>query len=170
LAEGHARRIGQRAGLSPEHVDLIALAAVLHDEGKRAERWQRAFRAPEEKRPLGKTTSRPIQSILAGYRHELGSLPYAERDPRVAALSPEDRDLVLHLIASHHGFARPIVRTGGCDEPPSALVERAQTIALRFARLEKRWGPWGLAWWETLLRAADQAASRQNDERGVERG
>ncbi len=33
-------------------------------------------------------------------------------------------------------------------------------MALRFARLQKRWGPWGLAWWEALLRAADQQASR----------
>lgn len=171
FAGRHARRIGQRAGLRPEHVDILALAAVLHDEGKKAERWQRAFRAPEVKRPLGKTMSRPIQSILAGYRHELGSLPYAERDSRVAALSPEDRDLVLHLIAAHHGFARPLLRTDGCnDAPPSALVERARAIALRFARLEKRWGPWGLAWWEALLRAADQGASRENDERGGARG
>lgn len=171
LAECYARQIGHRAGLRPEHVELLALAAVLHDEGKKAERWQRAFRAPKERRPLGKTTSRPIQSILARYRHELGSLPYAERDSRVAALSPEDRDLVLHLIAAHHGFARPILRTDGCDDaPPSALVERARTIALRFARLEERWGPWGLAWWETLLRAADSGASRENDERGGQRG
>lgn len=167
FAERYARGIGTRVGLKPEHVDILALAAVLHDEGKKTERWQRAFGAPKDKRPLAKTTSRPIQTILAGYRHELGSLPYAERDPRVAALSPEDRDLVLHLIASHHGFARPILRTDGCeDAPPSALVERARAIALRFARLEKRWGPWGLAWWETLLRAADQGASRENDERG----
>ena len=167
FAERHARGIGERVGLRPEHVDLLALAAVLHDEGKKAERWQRAFRAPTEKRPLGKTTSRPIQSILAGYRHELGSLFYAERDSRVAALSPEDRDLVLHLIAAHHGFARPNLRTDGCeDAPPSALVERARAIAMRFSRLEKSWGPWGLAWWETLLRAADQGASRENDEHG----
>lgn len=171
FAERHARRIAKRVGLEANHVELLALAAVLHDEGKKAERWQRAFRAPAEKRPLGKTTSRPIQSILAGYRHELGSLPYAERDARVAALSADDRELVLHLIAAHHGFARPILRTDGCeDAPPSALVERARTIALRFARLEKRWGPWGLAWWETLLRAADQGASRENDERGGTRG
>ncbi|MCC6996725.1 MAG: type I-U CRISPR-associated helicase/endonuclease Cas3 [Deltaproteobacteria bacterium] len=170
-AERHARAIAERAGLKPEHVEMLALAAVLHDEGKKAERWQRAFRAPPDKRPLGKTTSRPIQSILAGYRHELGSLPYAERDGRVAVLASEDRDLVLHLIAAHHGFARPILRTEGCDDaPPSALVERARAIALRFARLEKLWGPWGLAWWEALLRAADQTASRENDERGVERG
>jgi CRISPR-associated endonuclease/helicase Cas3 len=171
FAERHARGIGARVGLRPEHVNLLALAAALHDEGKKAERWQRAFRASKEKRPLAKTTSRPIQSILARYRHELGSLPYAERDPRVAALPVEDRDLVLHMIAAHHGFARPILRTDGCeDAPPSALVERARAVALRFARLEKRWGPWGLAWWETLLRAADQAASRENDERGGERG
>jgi CRISPR-associated endonuclease/helicase Cas3 len=167
FAERYARGIGDRVGLQTHHVDLLALAAVLHDEGKRAERWQRAFGAPKDKRPLGKTTNRPIQSILAGYRHELGSLTYAERDSRVAALSPEDRDLVLHMIAAHHGYARPILRTDGCDvAPPSALVERAREIALRFSRLEKRWGPWGLAWWETLLRAADQGASRENDERG----
>jgi CRISPR-associated endonuclease/helicase Cas3 len=171
FAERHARTIGRRVGLKPEQIDLLALAAVLHDEGKKAERWQRAFRAPKDKRPLGKTTSRPIQSILAGYRHELGSLISAERDSRVARMSPHDRDLVLHMIAAHHGFARPILRTDGCDDaPPSALADRAREIALRFARLEKRWGPWGLAWWETLLRAADQSASRENDERGGTHG
>ena len=39
-------------------------------------------------------------------------------------------------------------------------------VALRFARLQKQWGPWGLAWWEVVLRAADQQASRENDHRG----
>jgi CRISPR-associated endonuclease/helicase Cas3 len=171
FAERHARRIGKRVGLKPAHVELLALAASLHDEGKAAPRWQRAFRVPDGEGPLGKTTSRPIQSILAGYRHELGSLTYAERDSRVAALSMGDRDLVLHLIAAHHGYARPLIRTDGCDDaPPSMLVGRQRTIALRFARLEKRWGIWGLAWWETLLRAADQTASRENDERGGEHG
>jgi CRISPR-associated endonuclease/helicase Cas3 len=168
FAERHARRIAGRLWGERKHTDLLALAAVLHDEGKKAARWQRAFKAPAERRPLAKTTSRPIQSILAGYRHELGSLLYAEADARVAALSADDRDLVLHLIAAHHGFARPLLRTDGCENaPPSALVEHARAIALRFARLERRWGPWGLAWWETLLRAADQAASRENDELGA---
>ncbi len=171
FAERHARRIAEQLELAPAKRELLALAARLHDEGKKAERWQRAFRAPVDKRPLGKTTSRPIQSILAGYRHELGSLSYAERDPDVAGLGAQDRDLVLHLIAAHHGFARPVLRTDGFDDaPPSLLEERAREIALRFARAEKQWGPWGLAWWEALLRAADQAASRENDEMGGKRG
>ena len=41
----------------------------------------------------------------------------------------------------------------------------AREVALRFDRLQRQWGPWGLAWWETLLRAADRQASRDNDER-----
>jgi CRISPR-associated endonuclease/helicase Cas3 len=74
------------------------------------------------------------------------------------------RDLVLHLVAAHHGGARPLISTQGCeDAPPSALEDRARDVALRFARLQKDWSPWGLAWWEALLRAADQEASRDNE-------
>ncbi len=70
---------------------------------------------------------------------------------------------MLHLITTHHGFARPTIGTTGCENaPPSVLDDKATEIALRFARLQHRWGPWGLAWWEALLRAADQLASRDN--------
>ena len=79
-------------------------------------------------------------------------------------MGEEWRDLVLHIIAAHHGQARPVIATRGWEgAPPSALDERACEVALRFARLQKHWGPWGLAWWEALLRAADQQASRDND-------
>jgi CRISPR-associated endonuclease/helicase Cas3 len=158
-----ARTLATRLQLPSEYVELLALAARLHDEGKRAPNWQRAFRA--EAGVYAKTTSRPLFSILGHYRHELGSLPRAEKDPAVIALDDEQRDLCLHLIAAHHGNARPLLRTDGAEEPPTRLAARAQEIALRFARLEKRWGPWGLAWWEALLRAADQQASRRNDDR-----
>lgn len=164
--ERAARRIAANVGVPSEYATVLALAARLHDEGKRARRWQQAFRAPSEGGPYAKTTSRPNLRVLGRYRHELGSLPYAERDERVRALPADLRDLCLHLIASHHGFARPVIRIDGADEPPSKLAQRAQDIALRFTRLEKHWGPWGLAWWEALLRAADQQASRENDEGG----
>jgi CRISPR-associated endonuclease/helicase Cas3 len=158
-----AREIAGRLGLEKKYEDLLALAARLHDEGKRATRWQGAFNAPRDGRPYAKTRGPIDFGLLDGYRHELGSLPYVETDDEFKALSAGDQDLVLHLIAAHHGFARPVIGTSGCDDaPPSMIEERARAVALRFARLSRRWGPWGLAWWEALMRAADQTASRRN--------
>ena len=151
---------------------MLATAARLHDEGKRASNWQRAFRAEHDAKkfkidgPLAKTRGPINQAVLGGYRHEFGSLPYAKNDPQFEKLSNDLQELVLHLIAAHHGYARPVIATEGCeDAPPSKLEERAWKVALRYARLQKRWGPWGLAWWEALLRAADAQASHDNDKR-----
>lgn len=167
--EAHALRLAQALGLGPL-AEVLALAAGLHDEGKRAARWQRAFHAPKDG-AYAKTEGPIDYRLLDGYRHELGSLLRVENDERILKLSEEHRDLVFHLIAAHHGFARPVIGTNGCeDRPPSALEEKAAEIALRFARLQARWGPWGLAWWEALLRAADQQASRDNDARGAAGG
>jgi CRISPR-associated endonuclease/helicase Cas3 len=164
-------RIARGVGLSGAAPTALAVAAALHDEGKKASRWQRAFKAPRDAQrfgltePLAKTRGPIDQAYLDHYRHEFGSLPYVEKHPDFAALPSDMRDLVLHLVAAHHGFARPVIETRGCeDAPPSALQSRARDVALRFARLQKRWGPWGLAWWEALLRAADALASRDNDE------
>lgn len=167
-----SRSIGQRLRLPDDYVCALSIAARLHDEGKKAQRWQRAFRAERDakklgiKEPLAKTRGPINQQVLGGYRHEFGSLPHAKDDAEFQKLTQDMQDLVLHLIAAHHGFARPLIATDGCeDAPPSALEDRAREVALRFARLQKRWGPWGLAWWEALLRAADAQASRANDER-----
>lgn len=169
--EKEALGIAARSAITGDHRELLAVAGLLHDEGKKAARWQNAFGAPERGGPYAKTTTKKINhTLLDGYRHELGSLPYAEIHPRLKALPDDLRELCLHLIAAHHGGARPILRTDGAEEPPTRLAERARQIALRFCALESRWGPWGLAWWESLLRAADQAASRRNDEEGGSRG
>lgn len=162
-AAAKARALAAALGLRADLADALEVAARLHDEGKRARRWQQAFNAPPGD-AYAKTKGPVKFSLLGGYRHEFGSLFHAEKDEKLKSLPTEMQDLVLHLIAAHHGRARPIIATEGCEEaPPSALEDRACEVALRFARLQKRWGPWGLAWLEALLRAADQQASRDND-------
>lgn len=161
-----ASEIAQRLGLPERYTGLLTLAARLHDEGKRSSRWQRAFNAPLDGAIYAKTLGPINHRLLDGYRHEFGSLLHVERDSELTDLEPDDQDLVLHLIAAHHGKARPTIEVHSCEAaPPSVLESRACQVALRFARLQRRWGPWGLAWWEAILRAADQQASR-NKERG----
>lgn len=169
-AEKRARSLGEALGLDGALIEVLALAARLHDEGKRADRWQRAFHAPQD--GLYAKTEGPIDyRLLDGYRHELGSLLRIENDERIRKLPADHRDLVLHLIAAHHGFARPVIGAGAYeDAPPSATEGKLSEIALRFARLQDCWGPWGLAWLEALLRAADQQASRDNEARVLGNG
>lgn len=156
--------IAERLGLKAHPlIRLVALAARLHDEGKRAAQWQRAFKAPIDGHPYAKTKGPIDFDLLDGYRHELGSLPYVEAHEDFKKLLTDDQDFVLHLVAAHHGYARPVIGTRGRDLPPPSITDEwARNVALRFARLSRRWGPWGLAWWEALLRAADQIASRRN--------
>lgn len=162
-AVARARAIAEHLGLPQVYARMLEIAARLHDEGKRAANWQKAFNAPASGGPFAKTPGPISQSLLDGYRHEFGSLPGVAADAEFLTLPNDElRDLALHLVAAHHGFARPLIGVQGCaDAPPSLLEERAREVALRFVRLQRRWGPWGLAWWESLLRAADQQASRE---------
>jgi len=158
--EAEVASIAERLELPAKYRRMLRLAARLHDCGKASERWQEAFGAPRDGRPYAKTAARRVdQALLDGYRHEFGSLAAAVEYPALAALPPDLRDLALHLIAAHHGRARPTLETRSADLLPSRAEALAREAALRFARLERRWGAWGLAWWEALLRCADAAAS-----------
>jgi CRISPR-associated endonuclease/helicase Cas3 len=162
-AERRALELAKRLNLPDDYTEMLRIAARLHDEGKKAKRWQLAFNAKSDG-VYAKTRGPVNVALLDGYRHEFGSLPVVANDSDFIKLHIDLQNLALHLIAAHHGFARPVTSASGCeDAPPSALEERTQEVALRYARLQKRWGPWGLAWWESLLRAVDQQASRDND-------
>ena len=157
-----AQRIATNLGLPPAYQAMLVAAARHHDGGKRALRWQRAFNAPHTGGPFAKTPGPLNRHALNGFRHEFQSVIDAENGAFDGLDKSDHRfDLGLHLIAAHHGNARPLMGIQGCDElPPTAAARRALKIAQRFARLQRRWGPWGLAWWEALLRAADQRASK----------
>jgi CRISPR-associated endonuclease/helicase Cas3 len=92
-------RVARGIGLSGVAIDSLAICASLHDEGKRAPRWQRAFKAPRDAKkfnlfgPLAKTRGPIDQTILDGYR-QFGSLPCVEESAEVKALPDDWRELV----------------------------------------------------------------------------
>lgn len=149
--------------LPSDYAEVLGTGARNHDEGKDFWRWRLAFGVPLRGEAYAKTT-KFVRSLLDGYRHEFGSLLRLQDSPELETVPAELRDLLLHLIAAHHGNARPLISTKNCEGTAADLEACALEAALRFERLQKQWGPWGLAWWESLLRAADQTASRQNDE------
>jgi CRISPR-associated endonuclease/helicase Cas3 len=161
-----AHRLTKAVGLPNDYVEVLALAARLHDEGKDFWRWQRAFNAPRGA-VYAKTRGPANLKLLDGYRHEFGSLIKIEGNAEFQRLPSDQQDLLLHLVAAHHGNARPLISARNAEGAGVTPEARTLEVALRFERLQRRWGPWGLAWWESLLRAADQGASRENDEPSV---
>lgn len=163
-----AARIAEGLKLDCADRSMLVTAAALHDAGKSATRWQRAFNAPRDGGPYAKTSGPLSLGTLNGYRHEFQSVLLAKQHGLNGIGHSSWRyDLMLHLIAAHHGNARPVIGIGGCEMlPPTVAARHAREIALRFARLQKFLGPWGLAWWESLLRAADRRASKQHADVG----
>lgn len=180
--------------------DVFVRAAELHDLGKADERFQAMLRrsdrtdawllasvasalwAKSDGVPQSRAQGREVQrraGLPDGFRHEMLSVQVAQHCVEL----PEDetvRDLVLHLIAAHHGHARPFAPVVLDDELPSVAVDgvtlthdqrRSLTpphsldsgVAERFWRLTRRYGWWGLAYLESVLRLADQQASADED-------
>jgi CRISPR-associated endonuclease/helicase Cas3 len=72
---------------------------------------------------------------------------------------------VLHLIASHHGWSGPYFPPRAFDRRALRASEAtAQACIQRFGRLQKRYGPWGLAYLEAIFKAADGLVSKSEQE------
>ncbi|MBV8453538.1 MAG: hypothetical protein JOZ29_14895 [Deltaproteobacteria bacterium] len=155
--------------LSSDKVASAALrfAAEWHDEGKKADRWQRYIGRSQDGPLLGKAGQWRDPTLLAGYRHEFGSLLRIVRNDtskHFPDLNPERQrdalELALHMIATHHGYARPHFIESWDDDYTTADCEQVHSdVMRRFARLQCKYGRWGLGYLESLLRAADWAAS-----------
>lgn len=179
--------------------DALNHAATLHDLGKADERFQAILRRTDRtdawlltgltasliaksdglpQTPKQRHAARQLAGLPDGFRHEMLSAQLAQQAPDL----PEDpllRDLVFHLIAAHHGYARPFAPVVSDGDPPDVTAEglsltTADRLACpshrldsgipeRFWSLTRSFGWWGLAYLESLLRLADQQASAAED-------
>ncbi|MEX2118176.1 MAG: type I-U CRISPR-associated helicase/endonuclease Cas3 [Pirellulales bacterium] len=139
----------------------LLFAARLHDTGKDRPLWQRSIGNPGAS-VLAKSGNRRPPDIATPYRHEFGSVLDIDGNSEFLSLDSETQDLVLHLIAAHHGRGRPHFPRDELYDPghaETAWHDIARAIPKRFARLQSKYGRWGLAYLESLLRAADAEAS-----------
>lgn len=191
-----ARGFAERCGLPATIVRDVEIAGRWHDAGKVDPRFQRmlhggsAFKAEVASRPLAKSRTvladrearrraRELSGYPDGMRHELGSVALLEAHAPLLA-EAGDRELVLHLVASHHGFCRPFapavedreavelaLDTGGEMVRTSSnhgLARLDSGVPDRFFRLVERYGWFGLAWLEAILRLADHRRSQEEQE------
>jgi CRISPR-associated endonuclease/helicase Cas3 len=180
-----AQAFARAAGLAPERVQDVALAAALHDAGKADPRFQALLRggdrllaAMSAGTPLAKSARLPTPAAAAAarraaglperWRHEAQSVTRAIADPSFA--QAHDRELVLWLIGTHHGFGRPLFPHDDPRERPDALGPQRLDFQFEgrdwpqiFEALKARYGLWELARLEAVLRLADHRASEEAD-------
>jgi CRISPR-associated endonuclease/helicase Cas3 len=166
-----AARMATAVALDSRLVGLIEGAARCHDEGKRDPRFQRLLAGgptviAEEPLAKGCGRVRDVRSIRRrwadaglppGFRHETASAVLVE-----GVEGSADDDLVRHLVASHHGHARPflpVVADSAAWIDTSDLERVDGEVPQRYWRLVRRYGWWGLAYLESVLRLADHRQS-----------
>ncbi len=175
-------------GIEADQLETLIQAARFHDTGKADPRFQailhggdllEAYRILNRGEVYAKSGAswtladyrrmRAAVGYPVGARHEAGSVKVGECEN----LSP----LALHLIAAHHGHARPTipwwregpefrcrVRLAGREvefETGSALGQIDSPVVDRFWSLCGCFGYWRLALLEGILRLADHRQSKQ---------
>lgn len=196
--EEHLRGVEGIAAEFAEHLALpaclksdVALAGLLHDLGKSDPRFQVMLRGGDHIDAAHSTTllaksalpyfnraRRQHAQELAGYpkgaRHELMSVALVQPSSSLRSRA-NDWDLVLHLVASHHGHCRPFAPVLASDSGVDVRLdfEGEQLEAMsnhgldaldsgvsgRFWSLSRRYGWHGLAFLEAVLRLADHRRS-----------
>jgi len=195
----HLNAVGIRAqdiacnlGLPEPLRRTVIDAARWHDLGKVDPRFQAMLfggdpiRAELADEPLAKSgmppgdrqryiRARTLSKLPRGARHEAWSEALvAEHLSGMPEEYPGDPELLCHLIASHHGHARPLlppVADNGKHVLTATVDGKEVTAPLpigvrlsdadRFARLNARYGRWGLALLEAIVRCADMTVSSE---------
>lgn len=208
-----AREYATRCGLGKRLAEHVALAAWLHDIGKADRRFQVMLRGGSEieyfkdetpwaksAMPPGARAARRLARERSGYPsgsyfHAVQSVAMLDGQKAILAewlkdnsMKEPDLDLVLHLVASHHGECRPfapvvvdnapvtISLVGHCssvfgtidfsDVPSNPSLHRLDSpLGDRFWSLIAKYGWQELCWLEAILRLADHRASEEEQTR-----
>ena len=165
-----AAELGTAVGLASELVEVLRLAGAHHDDGKRDARFQVRLGARGDE-PLAK--SRVGTTIEASRRNEERSgLPrprwrHEQRsvlDAWEAIASAADPALVARLVGTSHGFGRSGFPHTAAELVPDADARARELFDLGgwddlIEQTQQRYGVWGCAFLEAILRAADGQVS-----------
>ncbi|MGQ0802456.1 MAG: type I-G CRISPR-associated helicase/endonuclease Cas3g [Actinomycetota bacterium] len=119
--------------------------------------------------------ARAISRVPREFRHEAVSGRVARQlmDEHSELADGLDQDLLHHLVVSHHGHGRPLLPAILDDDAPAVTVRVGEHDVVvpsdrrqidwdhprRFEVLNRRYGWWGLAFLEALVRLADMECS-----------
>ncbi|HEY2932253.1 MAG TPA: CRISPR-associated endonuclease Cas3'' [Acidobacteriota bacterium] len=207
-SDGVARRaadFARQCGFGNSIVQSMLVTGHLHDLGKADPRFQAFLHGGNTLRAAlasmlyaksgGLVDDRDARSnawdasgLPDGFRHEQVSLKIVQDFNQLITGDDIDRDLVLHVIACHHGFCRPLAQVvldegapgidlrGVFDGLSISQSDRERWIpahrlssgaAERFWRLVRRYGWWGLAWLEAIFMLADHRQSEDEAEKNI---
>lgn len=168
-----AERFARAVGLEEALIQAIRKAGYVHDLGKADPRFQTRLGA-EPHELLAKSAHYDRRTQL-GERHEAYSVALLDQHPELLSGHPGLERLIRYLVGSHHGFGRAFQPVVADDRGTSFQLEldglqlsysgRPGLGALGsgwcdlFAELHEQYGPWGLAYLESILRLADHRRS-----------
>jgi CRISPR-associated endonuclease/helicase Cas3 len=204
--EGFARDYATSSGFPSHLVEDVALAGWLHDIGKADRRFQVLLRGGSEiaffkdetpwaksGMPAGAREAHRLAQERSRYpkgaRHEVQSVAMLEDHLDVLKAKAHDLELVLYLVASHHGYCRPFAPVVIDDEAIDVVLPNHASqvfgridfeatsskhdlhrldspLADRFWQLVEKYRWLELCWLETILRLADHRASESEQPSG----
>lgn len=182
-----AARIGFHVQLTEAQIADLRRAGHCHDLGKADPRFQRLLRGDATDLPAGLLLAKGMRArggaapaLSLGERHEAYSVAMLRQHPALLSAC-HDPELVLWLVGVHHGRGRALMPDPDdpgtrfivtIDDQPWTFDGTPELGALSagwpdlFWRLQRRYGPWRLAYLEAVLRLADHQQSRAELERG----
>ncbi|MFJ8967073.1 type I-U CRISPR-associated helicase/endonuclease Cas3 [Lentzea sp. NPDC102401] len=161
-------KLAERVGMVAELQEVLRLAGLHHDDGKIDSRWQRWLGVdPTAGEPLAKSSR---TTVTQRRQRQRSGLPLGWRHEQLSVLNcwphlpVHERETIARLVGTSHGHGRhefPHTATELLNPGLPADAELARWLfdeggwdAL-IDTTHRRWGVWGCAFLEAVLRAAD---------------